>query len=214
MALSPGDDEQRRYWNQHAASYDRGMRFIERRVLRDTRAWVCERARGRTLEVAVGTGLNLPHYPAGHELTAIDLSPKMLSHARQRAAGVGLSVDFAEGSAEELEFPDASFDSVLCTLALCSIPNDKLAVSEMIRVLRPGGRLILADHVESSRPPVRWAQRAVQAWTVRSAGEHFTRRPIRLLHAAGLHVSEHERFLAGVIERVVAEKPSAEMPAA
>jgi ubiquinone/menaquinone biosynthesis C-methylase UbiE len=132
----------------------------------------------------------------------------MLAIARKRAADLGLRVDFREGTAAPLDFADDSFDTVICTLALCSIPDDTAAVGEMIRVLRPGGRLVLADHVASSLAPVRWLQRAVELWSIRSAGEHFTRRPIRQVYAAGLQVVEHERFLAGVIERLVAIKPA------
>lgn len=209
MAPVPrGDDQQRRYWDQHAGTYDRGMRFAERRILRDARPWACSQAAGRTLEVAVGTGLNLPFYAPNIDLTAVDLSPRMLAVARKRAAEIGLAADLREGTAEALDFPDNSFDTVICTLALCSIPDDKAAVGEMIRVLRPGGRLVLADHVASSVWPIRQLQHAVELWSVRSAGEHFTRRPIRQLYAAGVRISHQERFLAGIIERVIAVKPA------
>lgn len=204
---SRGDDQQRRYWDQHAGTYDQGMRFAEKRILRDTRPWACQQATGRTLEVAVGTGLNLAYYPPGVDLTGIDVSPRMLDIARKRAADLGMSVDLREGTAQALDFPDNSFDTVVCTLALCSIPDDKAAIAEMIRVLRPGGRLVLADHVGSSVRLVHLLQRAVELWSVRSAGEHFTRRPVRHLYAAGVHISHQERFLAGIIERVVAVKP-------
>lgn len=207
-ALPRGDDQQRRYWDQHADSYDRGMRFAEKPILRDTRAWACSQATGRTLEVAVGTGLNLPFYPPETDLTAVDLSPRMLAVARRRAADLGLTAELQEGTAEALDFPDESFDTVICTLALCSIPDEKAAIGEMLRVLRPGGRLVLADHVASSAWPIRQLQRAVELWSVRSAGEHFTRRPIRQLYAAGVRISHQERFLAGIIERVVAVKPA------
>lgn len=198
------DDQQRRYWDEHADSYDRGMQFAERRILRDTRTWVASRAAGRTLEVAVGTGLNLPNYPAGIDLIGIELSPRMLAHAQGRAGGLGLDVELREGTAHDLTFDDQSFDTVVCTLSLCSIPDHRLAVAEMIRVLRPGGKLILADHVLSDVAPVRWAQSFVEVFSSR-VGEHFTRRPLRLLPPE-VEVIEQERFLAGVIERLVAIK--------
>jgi ubiquinone/menaquinone biosynthesis C-methylase UbiE len=205
--LSGGSDQQRQYWDRHAETYDRGMRFAEKRILRDTRQWATGLATGRTLEVAVGTGLNLPHYRPGTDLTAVDVSPRMLAVARKRAADLGLSAHLLEGTAEDLDFADGTFDTVICTLALCSIPDDRTAVTEMIRVVRPGGRLVLADHVASSALWLRTVQRAVELWSVPSAGEHFSRRPIKHLHAAGVRIHHHERFLAGVIERVVAVKP-------
>lgn len=203
---SRGDEQQRRYWDQHAGTYDQGMRFVERRILRDTRRWACSQATGRTLEVAVGTGLNLPYYPRGTDLTAIDLSPRMLAIARKRAAELGVEAELNESTATPLAFADESFDTVICTLALCSIPDYTAAVKEMVRVLRPGGRLVLADHVASSIAPLRLLQRGVELWSVRSAGEHFTRRPIRQVYAIGLHINQQERFLAGMIERLVAVK--------
>ncbi|HEY9290297.1 MAG TPA: methyltransferase domain-containing protein [Microlunatus sp.] len=207
-ALTHADLRQRRYWDDHAATYDRGMGFAERRILRDTRAWVCERATGSTLEVAIGTGLNLPWYPSALALTGVELSPRMLRLARRRADDLRRTVDLREGTATALDFADNTFDTVTCTLALCAIPDDKVAVAEMIRVLKPGGKLILADHVESSSMILRLLQRGVERWSIRSAGEHFTRRPIRHLYATGIHIEEQERFLAGMIERVVAIKPA------
>ncbi|QDP94551.1 class I SAM-dependent methyltransferase [Microlunatus elymi] len=206
-ALSTADSQQRRYWDDHATTYDRGMGFAERRILRDTRGWVCQQATGNTLEVAIGTGLNLPWYPKSIKLTGLDLSPRMLQLAKRRADELDLAVELKEGTASELPFDDSTFDTVVSTLSLCSIPDDKQAVSEMIRVLKPGGKLILADHVESSSAILRLLQRGVELWSLRQ-GEHFTRRPIHHLYAAGVHIQDHERFLAGMIEREVAIKPA------
>lgn len=205
MAL---DDQQRRYWDKHAETYDRGMRFAERRILRDTRDWVCRQASGRTLEVAIGTGLNLARYRPKTKITGVELSWQMLQYARRRAADMRADAEMVQGSAAHLPFTDASFDTVLCTLSLCSIPDDRQAIDEMKRVLRPDGKLILADHVESSARPVRMLQHLVDRWTVPRDGEHFSRRPIRLVEASGLQVVEHERFLLGIIERLVAVKPA------
>ena len=149
----------RRYWNSHAGSYDRQMGFFDRHLFTGSREWVCSRATGSVLEVAIGTGLNLPHYPADVQLTGVDHSPAMLQIARRRAGQLGRAVDLREGDAQALEFPGAIFDTVVCTFSLCAIPDDRAAVAEMVRVLRPGGLLLLADHVEASP----WYARAVQA---------------------------------------------------
>lgn len=204
--FSAADRRRRRYWDQHAAGYDRGIGLIERRVLRDSRSWACGQATGRTLEVAIGTGLNLPRYPPGIDLVGVELSPRMLDVARRRAADLGMAVDLREGTAQRLDLADDSFDTVVCTISLCAVPDDQQAIAEMIRVLRPGGKLILVDHVASSRRGLLMLQRLLQVWSVRRAGEHFTRRPIKHLHEAGLHIVHHDRYLAGIIERVVATK--------
>jgi ubiquinone/menaquinone biosynthesis C-methylase UbiE len=182
------------------------MALFERLVLADGRAWVGRQARGRVLEVAVGTGLNLPHYPAAATLTGVELSPRMLALARQRAAELGRDVDLREGDAERLPFGDGSFDTVVCALGLCTIPDPARAIEEMHRVLVPGGRLVLLDHVGSTWPPVYAVQWLVERVTVRLAGEHFTRRQLPLVRAAGFQLVEAERLKAGVVERLVAGK--------
>lgn len=210
----PGDQlnraRWRRYWEKQSASYDQRMRFFDRALAGDSRAWVCAQATGQTLEVAVGTGLNLPFYPSEIELTGIDLSSAMLAVARQRARQLGRPVDLREADALALPFPDASFDTVVCTFSLCAIPDEQAAVREMTRVLRPGGLLLLADHIAGAAWPVRAAQRAIEAVTVPLQGEHFTRRPLRQVRVAGFQVIRRERFKLGLIERLAARKPAAE----
>jgi ubiquinone/menaquinone biosynthesis C-methylase UbiE len=136
----------RRYWDRQARGYDRKLARAERSLLAGGRAWVCGQASGDVLEVAIGTGRNLPFYPPDVRLTGIDLSPGMLARAGQRAEELGRAVDLRVGDAQALELPDVSFDTVVCTLSLCCVPDDRAAVAELCRVLRPGG-LLLLDHV-------------------------------------------------------------------
>ncbi|WP_443678873.1 class I SAM-dependent methyltransferase [Prauserella halophila] len=197
----------RRFWDKQSGRYDRQMRFWELRLLRDTRTWLCGRATGEVLEVAIGTGLNLSSYPSGVTVHGIDLSPGMLKQARSRAEELGLDVDVAEGNAQRLEFPDASFDTVVCTLSLCSVPDDRAVVAEMWRVLRPGGRLLLADHVVSTSAPLRVVQRLLELVTVPMGEEHFRRRPFDHVRAQGFSIEDHDRFNRGIVERLIARKP-------
>jgi len=195
-------------WDQGAPSYDKQIAFFERIQLGGGREWLGARARGRVLEVAVGTGRNLPHYPADVTIAGVDLSPAMLAIARRRAADLGREADLREGDAERLPFADASFDTVVCALALCSIPDPAAAIGEMIRVLAPGGRLLLFDHIGSTWPPIYAVQWLVERFTIRSAGEYFTRRQLPLVRAAGLEVVEVERRKAGTVELIFARKPA------
>lgn len=197
----------RRYWNRQAGRYDRGMIRIERWLFGDGRAWVCAQASGEVLEVAIGTGLNLPLYPASTRLTGVDYSPAMLDVARARARSLGRAVDLREGDAHALPFPDASFDTVVCTLGLCSVRDDRKAVSELIRVLRPGGRLLLLDHIGGASRPVRAVQRLVELWS-RRIDDYQLRRPLDHVIAEGLEVERTERFRWGTVERVAARKPT------
>jgi ubiquinone/menaquinone biosynthesis C-methylase UbiE len=198
----------RRYWDRKSATYDAEMGFWDRRLFGDSREWACGQAAGDVLEVAVGTGLNLPCYPAEVTLTGLDLSEGMLAIARDRARGLGRPVTLRQGSAHRLPFAEASFDTVLCTFGLCAIPEPAAAVAEMVRVLRPGGRLILVDHVASSSRLVRGMQWLVELASVPLAGEHFRRRPLTFVEALGVPVERRERFKLGLVERLVARKVS------
>jgi ubiquinone/menaquinone biosynthesis C-methylase UbiE len=210
VQLVPGEqrnrDRWRRYWDKASVSYDRQMQFCDRVLLGDSRPWVCAQATGHSLEVAIGTGLNLPFYPAGVELTGIDFSPAMLGIAQTRARQLGRTVDLQEADAQALPFPDASFDTVVCTFALCAIPDECRAVGEMIRVLCPGGLLLLADHIAGATWLVRGLQRILELATVPLQGEHMLRRPLRQVQAQGLRIERRERFKAGMVERLAARK--------
>jgi ubiquinone/menaquinone biosynthesis C-methylase UbiE len=197
---------QKRFWDKTAPCYDKQIAFFEKRLFTGGREWLTERARGQVLEVAIGTGRNLPHYPAGLTITGVELSPAMLAIARKRAADLGRDADLREGDAEHLPFGDASFDTVVCALSLCTIPDPVAALGEMRRVLRPGGRLLLLDHIGSTWPPVYAAQWLVERVTIRVAGEHYTRRQLPLVKAAGFEVTQTERLKAGMVERIHAAK--------
>jgi len=200
-------DRLRRRWDRMSSSYDGTMTRADQRFFGDTRQWVCAQATGEVLEVAVGTGLNLPHYPADVRLTGVEFSPGMLALARRRAADLGLPADLREGDAQALDLPDAAYDTVVCTFSLCAIPDHRKALAEMSRVLRPGGLLLLADHVAAKPWPVRAVQWLADLVSIPLAGEHWRRRPIRDVEALGFPIERHDRFRMGIVERLAARKP-------
>jgi ubiquinone/menaquinone biosynthesis C-methylase UbiE len=205
--VSEETERLKRLWEKQAPRYDRSIAFWEKVLFGDGRQWVCSRAQGEVLEVAIGTGRNLAFYPAGVRLSGIDLSPAMLERARERAGELGVEVDLREGDAQDLPFPDESFDTVVCTLSLCNVPDDRRAMAEMKRVLRPGGRLLLLDHIRAASGLGRAVQKAVEVVWVRLEGEHLLRRPLEHARAEGLRIEEQERYKRGIVERVSARKP-------
>jgi ubiquinone/menaquinone biosynthesis C-methylase UbiE len=197
----------RRIEDKQAPRYDRQMGFFDRILFAGGREWACSRVTGDVLELAVGTGRNLPYYPANVRLTGIELSPQMLEIARDRAKKLGRDVELRIGDAQALEFEDQSFDTVIITFGLCTIPDDRGAVGEAHRVLRPGGRLVLLEHVRSPLPAVRAVQRVLDPLSVRFAADHFVRDPLDYLGNVGFEIDSVERLKWGIVERVVARKP-------
>jgi ubiquinone/menaquinone biosynthesis C-methylase UbiE len=200
----------RGFYQWYAPRYDRETGYYDQFLLGDGRAWVCSQASGEVLEVAVGTGRNLPFYSPGIRLTGIDLTPAMLWIARDRARHLGLEVALVEGDAQALPFLDGSFDTAVCTLGLNAIPDHEAAIAEMYRVLRPGGRLLLLGHVASHHRLIRALQRRLESKSVPIAGDHQTRQPVPAVLATGFAVQRHERSRAGIIQRVSAVKPAKE----
>ena len=206
-ALSTETGRVRRIWEKLAPEYDTHIAFLERVLLADGREWVCSQADVNVLEIAIGTGRNLPFYPPRVQLTGVDFSPAMLEVARRRATDLDIEVDLRVGDAQDLEFEDASFDTVVLTLALSSIPDDRKAVAEARRVLRPGGRVLLLEHVRSPLVPVRAVQYLVNFFTARFEGDHLVREPLESVRAEGFEIEYVDRSKLGMVERVVARKP-------
>ena len=201
-------DRVRRIFEKQAPKYDKAMARFERWLFAGTREWACSKASGEVLEIAAGTALNLPHYPADATVTGVELSPAMAELGRERAAELGREMDMQVGDAEQLEFADESFDTVVCTYGLCTIPNDRAAVREAKRVLRPGGRIVLAEHVRSPNPIVRTIQRLIDPLANRCGGDHLLREPLEPLAEEGFEVEELKRSKAGYVELVSAFKPA------
>ncbi len=206
--LAAETERVRRVQGKEAPRYDRQISFFERVLFGGGREWVCSQAEGKVLELAAGTARNLPYYPPEVEITGIELSPEMLSIGRERAEELGREADLRVGDVQSLDFADGSFDTVVCTLGLCTIPEPRKAVGEAHRVLRPGGKLLLLEHVRSPVLPVRAVERMLNPLSVRFQADHLTREPLDYLEAEGFEVDRLERSKWGIVERVAAHKPA------
>lgn len=191
-----------------ASSFDRATAIAERLVLRRLRRAVVPRARGRVLEVAVGTGQNLPFYDPEVVLTAVDLSPQMLAIARERAERLGRVVELRVEDAGALPFADGSFDSVVSTLAGCTFPDPVAAYREMWRVLRPGGWLLLAEHGRGESRFLGWLLDRLAPWHYRQMACHLNRDPLSLVRGAAIRPEVVASMLRGSLLAMVARKPS------
>jgi ubiquinone/menaquinone biosynthesis C-methylase UbiE len=193
------------YWDGQAAGYDKTTAFLEPRLFAPARRWIAERVSGRTLEVGVGTGANLPYIAhRASDLTITDVSPAMLRAASARAATLGVPVRVVQADTAHLDLPDSSFDTVVSTFAMCCVVDELAVLRELARVLRPGGRLLMADHVESSARLGRGVQRVLDLVTPERAGEHHRRRPLLLLDDAGLELVETKASRWRLVEQLAA----------
>lgn len=150
------------------------------------------RARGDVLEIGIGSGLNLPHYSDEvTSITGVDPSAELNEMARERAARLNKPVNVIGVSGESLPADDNSFDSIVCTWTLCSIPNPYRAIAEMRRVLRPGGELYFVEHGRSDDAGIaRWQARIEPLWKIMAGGCHLTRRADQMLADAGFAILE------------------------
>jgi ubiquinone/menaquinone biosynthesis C-methylase UbiE len=193
--------------DKEASRYDRQISFFERVLFGGGREWVCSRAEGEVLELAAGTLRNLPFYSQAVKLTAVELSPEMAAVGRRRAEQLGREVELRVGDVQKLDLPDESFDAVTCTLGFCTIPDTSAAAGEAYRVLRPGGKLLMLEHVRSPARAVRGVERLLEPLFVRFMADHLTREPLDYLPGAGFEIDEVERSKWGIVARLRAHKP-------
>ncbi len=194
------------------ARYDRTAFFydplewpVERLRLAGWRIRLRERIVGpKVLEVGVGTGKNLPYYPPQGEFTAIDLSPRMLQRARQKAARLGLEIDLREMDVQDLEFEDRSFDTILATFVFCSVPDPVQGLKELHRVVKPRGRLVLLEHMRPSRVWLGLAFDLLNPMVVRMMGANINRRTMDNIRRAGWKVEIEEPLWLDIVRWIEA----------
>jgi ubiquinone/menaquinone biosynthesis C-methylase UbiE len=199
----------RKIYDDRAATYDSSLGIVERLVVGPFRLAYGALLRGETLEVGVGTGLNIPFYsPAVTRVVGVDLSGEMLRLARQRSHGHDVPVAFARADAEALPFPDAAFDTVAISLALCTIPDPAQALRELGRVCRPGGRIVMLEHVRSTARPLAALQSALSPLNERAIGCHLDRDTFDLARSLGFRVDETRSRLFAAVRLAVAHPPA------
>jgi ubiquinone/menaquinone biosynthesis C-methylase UbiE len=200
-AKSP--DELQFIYADAAETFER-FEALNQRLIGRYRRRLFSRAQGEVLDVACGTGSNFRHLPEGCSVVGVDLSAAMLDGARREAAGLDRSVALAHADAERLPFADEAFDTVVSSLSTCTFPDPVGALSEMARVCKPSGRLLLFEHGRSSLGPVAWGQDRLAPWHFEEMGCRWNQDPEAVVREAGLTVRRGDRHLAGVLWSIVA----------
>lgn len=181
-----------------AAGYDRVMTGTEHAGLSAIRHELLSEATGRVLEIGAGTGLNLAHYPAeAAELVLTEPEEPMARRLRRRVSQAGRTAQVVRVPSERLPFDDASFDSVVSTLVLCTVPDLEATLRELRRVLRPGAALLFLEHVRADDPGLaRWQDRLQPLWVHIGNGCHCNRATLAAIEGAGLKVErvKHDRL--------------------
>jgi ubiquinone/menaquinone biosynthesis C-methylase UbiE len=189
-----GDEYEKRIW------FDQYILGLARQ-----RKQLMSKAHGKILEVACGTGLNFPFFPTTSAIIAVDLSPRMLDLARQKAADLKLNIQTHVMNAEKLEFEDGTFDTVTSTLSTCTFPDPVQALREMKRVCRPDGLILLLEHGHSS---VSWLanfqDRQVLQHYQQNAGCRWNQDPLDLIQSAGIKVLKSRRSVLGIFYSITA----------
>jgi ubiquinone/menaquinone biosynthesis C-methylase UbiE len=179
----------------YSAGYDRFSARIDRRGGEANRRRVVEEAAGSVLEIGAGTGINLNLYRKASRVVALEPDPDMLTRAGRAARGAPVPVAVVEGDAMALPFHARSFDTVVSSLVLCSVPDPRRALTEARRVLRPGGTLRFYEHVRSKNPRLaRWQDRLERPWRWIGRGCHANRDTLALISASGFQVTEVDEF--------------------
>jgi SAM-dependent methyltransferase len=176
-----------------AAVYNPFLWFGERAGMRRYRRELLARARGQTLEIGSGTGLNLDYFPKDLEgLVLAEPDPSMRRRLMKAVHRSGRPTQVSDAAAEHLIFADATFDTVVSTLVLCTVDDPDLALREIRRVLRPGGQLLFIEHVRSDAPSLaRWQDRLSMPWQHLAEGCRCNRRTLGVMDAAGFRLDTH-----------------------
>lgn len=203
--MASGGASQAKGHRWFAATYDLLYQRFDRKSLKDVRTRIVGGAKGRVLEIGVGTGASFPFYVGAQRIVATEPDPYMLPRAQARATQLGLNIEFQSHPAEALAFSDASFDTVVSTLVLCTVKDRARSLQEVRRVLKPGGEFRFIEHVRGEGFLGFIHDLFTPAWRWLGAGCHLNRRTLEALQREGFEVGELQRkrflmvsFIAGV----------------
>jgi ubiquinone/menaquinone biosynthesis C-methylase UbiE len=198
------EDRTREKWDRASRALDLFAVGDNRRLGAHKRE-LFSKVRGETLMVAAGTGNDFEFFPAGHQMLAIDISPKMLERAAKKAAACGGNIELREMDVCALPFPDASFETVATVCTFCSVPRPVAGLRELYRVLKPGGQLLMLEHVRSQVGPLGILQDMMTPLS-RRFGPELNRDTVRNVLRAGFSLRREENLYLDIVKSIEAVK--------
>jgi ubiquinone/menaquinone biosynthesis C-methylase UbiE len=177
-----------------AAFYDRIIASVEKKTLARRRAALLSGLTGRVLDVGAGTGVNLPYFKAADTVVMAEPDGAMRAKITPKLEQAHVPIELSDAPAEKMPFPDAHFDAAVCTLVLCTVPDPAAALAEIRRVLKPGGTLIVLEHVRGEGRFAKVQRGIGPVWTKLAAGCVLTRDTKSTLEQAGFTLVDYEAF--------------------
>jgi len=206
--IDPATEKTRRAYDRVSWFYDIQEGILDRLAAGKWRAalWGMVPEDSKVLEVGVGTGRNFKYYRPGLDVTGIDISPKMMARAERKAASEDLPVALRLMDAQSLEFPDSSFDVAISTFVYCSVPDPVLGLEEARRVIRPGGQLLLLEHVLPRWQPARWLMQRMNGIARTLSGANIARDTVANVEKSGWNIEEVRPLGADIFKIIVARR--------
>ena len=197
----------KRRYNRIALIYDSMEGLVEMSRYRNWRELLWSKVEGTNiLEVGVGTGKNFSYYPADAEITAIDFSDRMLMRAKDRARKQKVTVHLQQMDVQNLKFEDNTFDTIIASFVFCSVPNPVRGLMEVERVCKPGGKVVLLEHVLSANRIVAWLMNLANPLVVRMIGVNINRHTVENVSKSSLVVEQVTNLGAGIFKLIEARK--------
>ena len=198
----------RKRYNRTARFYNIMEAMMDKSGMNSWRKAVWNEAKGRVLEVGVGTGKNMEYYTDEIDVTAIDFSEKMLEKAAIRAQTLSKKVDLRLMDVQGLQFPDEFFDTVITTCVFCSVPDPIKGLKEIKRVCKKDGRIIMLEHVLSKKTIVGKLMDVLNPIVVRMVGANINRNTVENLQRAGLHVEVEKDLMMDIVKHLECKRDS------